>query len=69
MYIFSDPQAKKFTRHERWHSAVIRAPYDLSKKHYVVSPPGGEDINLPSSWTIMACRNILEGHRDSTPRK
>ena len=38
--IFFDPQAKKFTRYERWHSAVIRVPYDLSKKHYVVSPPG-----------------------------
>ena len=33
---------------------MIRAPYDLSEKHYVVSPLGGREghIDLPGSWTI-----------------
>ena len=54
MYIFSDPQAKKFTRHERWHSAVNRTPYDLLKKHYVVSPLGVR------TWTFLAPGLLLQ---------
>ena len=39
---FSTLWAEKFTGYGRWHSAVILVPYDLPKKHYVVSRHGGD---------------------------
>ena len=60
-----------FTRYERWYAAVNRAPYDLSKKHSVFSPPGGGGHKLfgggefnKREVIILGCIYALPPYRD-----